>query len=155
MFNPNLKILCPICETIFTPGRSTQRYCRDCRKNRKAEISKLLREEMKVKCKLIPRIGERPKTNLVCPICKIEFTPVNHTQRYCKDCRANRGKEIAKYLADERYKRKYKEEKRRIFGQKSIFDICKDIDEYNRKHGTHLSYGKYVGMMETGTLKID
>ena len=39
-----------------------------------------------------------------------------------------------------------KKSKARPAKKKTIDDIMKEVDEYNREHGTHLTYGKYKAM---------
>lgn len=138
--------VCPICEKEFTPWKVYQRYCTDCTKYRINEIRRLTRAEQKVK-----RDAERALELRKCPICKSEFIPVNGTQTYCKDCRVNRKDDIKLYLAE--LTKKKKKKKKPVV--KSVMDICRDLDEYNRKHGTLLSYGKYVEKLNNGTLKPD
>lgn len=31
---------------------------------------------------------------------------------------------------------------------KVLFNMVRKIDKYNREHGTHLSYGKYINLVE-------
>ena len=136
--------ICPLCEKEFTPWKSYQQYCTHCLKYRANDIKRLVRARKKQNID-----AKKERQTRTCPICKGEFVPVNGTHTYCKDCRANRKDDIAQYLADLTAKKKKKKPV-----VKSVMEICKDLEEYNRKHGTLLSYGKYIEKLENGTLKI-
>ena len=91
---------------------------------------------------------------LLCPICGMKFVSVNKNDHYCKECRTHRYSAIRRYQAVKRKERqdqlaKEKEKSKPL----SISDIVKGIDDYYKKHGEILSYGKYVSMLENGTLK--
>jgi hypothetical protein len=49
--------------------------------------------------------------------------------------------------------RRRKRAKRKLSYTKTINDIVEELNDYNERHGTLLSYGKYVSMMENGKLK--
>ena len=86
----------------------------------------------------------------LCPICHDEFEPSKHNQVYCHDCLDNRRAEIRKRTDAARKKRRYK---RSLTHTKNLEEILEDLNEYNERHGTYLSYGKYVSKLENGTLK--
>lgn len=89
---------------------------------------------------------------VTCNWCKKGFQPSNPNQKYCDDCRAKHGKEIkAEY-------KKTRQRKKRVLKvkplpKKTIPEMVRDILAYNQKHDTHLTYGQYVGKLQTGTLK--
>lgn len=86
----------------------------------------------------------------LCPICHEEFEPVKHNQIYCHDCLDNRMTEIRRRTEAARRR---KRAKRKLSYTKTINDIVEELNDYNERHGTLLSYGKYVSMMENGKLK--
>lgn len=68
-----------------------------------------------------------------CLVCGNEFETRTEDQLYCsKEC---------KQMADEERRRLRNIQRRRSPSRLDAF--MKQVDEYNRKHGTHLSYGKY------------
>lgn len=70
----------------------------------------------------------------ICIVCGKEFTATNPKSKVCSaECKAKRKNES-------RAVKKPKEEK------KTLDEVLKDVDEYNRTHGTHLTYGKYQNM---------
>ena len=84
---------------------------------------------------------------------------VNRFSRLCKHCEKCRdrhrvvvknGREVKKMEerrteAQRRYRRKY--------GNSSLDRTLKELDEYNKKNRTLLSYGKYCALREQGLLK--
>lgn len=86
-----------------------------------------------------------------CPICEEDFKKSKHNQKYCNDCLENRKYEIYKYAAQQK---KIKEERKaRQEGIKTIDQVIAELEAYNKKHGTCISYGKYVEMMYLGQVK--
>lgn len=83
----------------------------------------------------------------ICPNCFSTFVPRNGHQKYCDDCRDYRREEIEQ---DMKRRRRAQAARKR---QEAISDMCEEIEEYNREHGTRLSYGKYDGLKRTGRLK--
>ena len=83
-----------------------------------------------------------------CPICYADFIPKQANHIYCEDCRQYRRHEIDAY----------RESKKpivvdRVSNIKSVDDIIRDMNAYNKKHGTWLTYGQYVMKLEHGWLK--
>lgn len=83
-----------------------------------------------------------------CPICYADFIPKNTKHVYCEECKLYRNAEI----------RAYRESKRpiivdRLSKVRSVDDIVRDLEAYNKKHGTWLTYGQYVMKLENGWLK--
>lgn len=66
---------------------------------------------------------------LQCPICGCEFETAASNVKYCPGCRKKPKKVPVKV-------------------SKGLADILRELDEYNRTHGTFLSYGKWVLMNE-------
>ena len=94
----------------------------------------------------------------ICKLCAGEFTP-NGNQRYCRECLRDRKREIdrtyeAKTKAKSKQKRKITATLRSKYApSKTINEIVREVNAYNKKHGTHLTYGKYVEKMTLGLLK--
>lgn len=89
-----------------------------------------------------------------CIWCGQEIQTTSSNRKFCDVCRVLRDMEI-----HQKSDRKRRKKRSRVFvvqpiPKKSISDIVKDILAYNKKHGTHLTYGQYVGKLYTGTLKV-
>jgi rRNA maturation endonuclease Nob1 len=69
---------------------------------------------------------------LQCAECKKIFRNPNENKRFCPDCSKIKEKKSPKT-----------EEK-----SKSLSEVMKDLNEYNQKHGTNLSYGEYVSLVD-------
>ena len=78
-----------------------------------------------------------------CERCGELFGARSKAALYCKECRA----EIARERSREN-KRKYRAMRKPLCEVKPIKDFLRELDEYNRKHGTCLTYGQYVAMLE-------
>ncbi len=70
----------------------------------------------------------------ICIVCGKEFISPNPKAKICSaECKEARKNEIKKV-------KRHKDKK------KTLDEVLKEIDEYNRAHGTHLTYGKYKEM---------
>lgn len=88
---------------------------------------------------------------VTCKWCNKDFQPTKANQKYCHDCRTKHFREIkASYDVTRRRHRVLKVDP---LPKKTLTDIVRDILAYNKKHGTHLTYGQYVGKLYTNTLK--
>ena len=77
----------------------------------------------------------------VCIVCGKEFISTNPKATICSDeCR-----EIRKNETKAARKPKVK--------KKTLDEVLADLDEYNRTHGTHLTYGKYKEMLFVEALR--
>lgn len=71
----------------------------------------------------------------VCIVCGKEFISTNPKATMCSDeCREKRKNSLK--ASRKRPKKK----------KKTLDELLAEIDEYNRTHGTHLTYGKYQNM---------
>ena len=76
----------------------------------------------------------------ICPVCGKEFYSHFATAKYCsKECR-----DVVKKKASA---------KKEIPKKKTLDEVLADLAEYNRIHGTHLTYGKYQDMLFKEALK--
>ena len=76
---------------------------------------------------------------MLCYMCKCELE-VETQYKSCPKCRRK-----AKIIQKARYHEKHPEAKSRKKGEKlSLDDKLVIINDYNRRHGTHLTYGKYM-----------
>lgn len=66
-------------------------------------------------------------------------TAIRTTQDLCEHCRKENSKMIRTALE---IKAKPKKKKRTAETQ-SVYDFVAEVDRYNKKHGTRLSYGQY------------
>lgn len=81
---------------------------------------------------------------LRCFNCNREFTYTSDAKKYCPEC----DKEIRRERA-----RKCMARKRRPSVEiKTLSEIMQELKEYNEKHKTCLSYGRYVAMVERGLI---
>ena len=77
------------------------------------------------------RVKKEPKPlQKECEFCGAVFTTFSHQTKYCPECR------------DPIYRASVGRKKHTP--NKALFALLRKIDKYNREHGTHLSYGKYV-----------
>ena len=86
----------------------------------------------------------------ICPICLKAFDMHNRNQKYCKFCHDHRKDDIKEYQR----KKREKEERQKAHAYGDIWSITREIKEYNKKHGTSLTYGKYVMQKSLGQLKV-
>ncbi len=76
----------------------------------------------------------------ICAECGKEFYSHNSNIKFCsKECRD----------ANKKKSRQPKKAKKK----KTLDELLAEIDEYNRTHGTHLTYGKYQDMLFKEALK--
>lgn len=82
----------------------------------------------------------------VCPICLGMFRPRRPDHDYCDECRKNRKYEILLY-------RNGKLRPICNDNMDALHDMNAEIEAYNKKHGTCLTYGKYVQYKRAGWLE--
>ena len=70
--------------------------------------------------------------DLKCAECHKVFRNPDENERFCPECK----------------KIKKSKKKRKSKADKNLYQIMKDLEEYNKKHGTMLSYGKYVALVD-------
>ena len=81
--------------------------------------------------------------------CQKEFEG-DHRRRYCSDeCKAKRQKEnTTRYLAAKKEKQKFRKRLERKAARNkdklTLSEAVQVLNEYNKKHGTNLSYGQAV-----------
>ena len=76
-----------------------------------------------------------------CERCGCEIVTTHHLQRYCTRCRADVRRETQR-KACRRYKNK------RVVNHKSVNEIIKELNAYNKEHNTSLTYGQYMLILE-------
>lgn len=89
------------------------------------------------------------ETKKVCPICLKVFTGTKPNSKYCDFCKKNRPNDIKEYVKAEYLKK----QKMKKVPKESLTQVLRDLEAYNKKHGTHLTYGKYVQMKTLGQLE--
>ena len=72
--------------------------------------------------------------DLRCAECNKVFRNPNENERLCPEC---------KKIKDSKKKPKQKAK-----SNKSILQITRELEKYNREHRTMLSYGKYVALVD-------
>lgn len=80
-----------------------------------------------------------------CENCGAEFETESTIQKYCSDkCRY----EVMQKKEAERRKKRKEEKKREKDKKAHLWDIIGEIERYNKKHKTYLSYGQYLAMKD-------
>ena len=74
--------------------------------------------------------------DLKCAECGKIFRNPNETERFCPEC-----KKIKESKKKAKTKIKTNE-------SKTVLQITRELEKYNKEHGTWLSYGKYVGLVD-------
>lgn len=81
---------------------------------------------------------------MTCEVCGSEFTCRQHNAKYCPGCKEDAYNEKqVQWRKRARAKRKSVKVKQEF---KSINEVLADIEAYNKKHGSNLSYGQYIAM---------
>ena len=86
----------------------------------------------------------RKKIELTCVICGRSFLTSCNNAKYCLECREKYQAEVKKDIAHRSYF------KRKIAlhnphpERKTIWDVMRELENYNRTNGTYLTYGQYV-----------
>ena len=79
-------------------------------------------------------------------ICGGEFI-AGHSAKYCEYCKGN------PCIMDNPKKREGRpgpKKKKRVPSGKSIREILVELEVYNKEHGTSLTYGQYIELIEGG-----
>lgn len=74
--------------------------------------------------------------DLKCTECGKIFRNPDENERFCPEC---------KKIKESKKKPK---QKAKSIKSKSIWQITRELEKYNKEHGTWLSYGKYVGLID-------
>jgi hypothetical protein len=83
----------------------------------------------------------------ICIDCGKSFIGYCNEKR-CKDCKRDESyRRNQEYIKRMRLK---KEKAERPQAKVSLDQIIKELEQYNRENGTHLSYGQYVAMKQEG-----
>lgn len=83
-------------------------------------------------------------TPLRCFNCDRTFYHTNVGKKYCPECE--------KQIKRERNRRFMRKKRRASVEIKTLPEIMQELKEYNETHGTCLSYGKYVALVERGVI---
>ena len=83
------------------------------------------------------------KRFVICKNCGGEFVARGKTAMYCVDCRP-----IMQRKRAEQNRLEAKKIKKPQCEVQSMSSFLKELDRYNEKNGTHLTYGQYVAMTE-------
>ncbi len=111
------------------------------------ETSLLLEIPQSVVMSEIVLINKIIKDNLtlrICTQCGAEYYTNSPRKRLCQKCeKENRQRNIKN--TNEQYK-VYTPRKKAKF--KSIYQVIRDVEKYNKEHKTRLSYGQYVASVD-------
>ena len=69
--------------------------------------------------------------DLKCAECHKVFRNPDENERVCPECKKIRDKKKRKPKSD-----------------KSLYQVTKELEKYNKEHGTMLSYGRYVALVD-------
>ena len=69
--------------------------------------------------------------DLKCAECHKVFRNPDENERVCPECKKIRDKK-----------------KRKPNSDKSLYQVTKELEKYNKEHGTMLSYGRYVALVD-------
>lgn len=90
---------------------------------------------------------KEPK-KIVCIDCGCIFTALTTKAIRCEECRIHRRRKCHReYLAQERERNRIKQMPH-LRPKLSMAEVLRKREEYNKEHKTHLSYGKFVQMLE-------
>ena len=92
---------------------------------------------------------ERKLIDVICVDCGCTFTAFSRGALRCAECKLeHKRRTAATGMVSFRNGKKSKPYK----VKKSIREVLKELEEYNKKHGTRLSYGQFVQKMEAGEI---
>ena len=74
--------------------------------------------------------------DLQCAECRKVFRTPDEKERFCPECKKIKGN------------KKKAKPKVKAIKSKSIWQITRELEKYNREHRTMLSYGKYVALVD-------
>ena len=72
--------------------------------------------------------------DLKCVECYKFFRNPNENERFCPECK--------------KIKESKKKARQKAKTNKSILQITRELEKYNKEHGTMLSYGRYVALVD-------
>lgn len=91
----------------------------------------------------------RKPVEVICVDCGHTFTAYSRGALRCAECKVEHKRRTAAVgMASFRNGKKSKPYKVR----KTIREVLKELEKYNKKHGTRLSYGQFVQKMEAGEI---
>ena len=96
----------------------------------------------------------REKVQVVCVDCGHTFTAKTKRALRCEECRQTHLRNY-KAANQARYRSlNYSKNKaRRKAPPRSICEVLREMERYNKAHNTHYTYGQYVSLMETGKIE--
>lgn len=87
-----------------------------------------------------------------CRRCGCVYKPNSFNQKYCSEC----GKLVIKETSNtwkKRNRERIKARNKLLEPVQTIEEVIRELTAYNKKYGTHLTYGQYVGKKSVGALK--
>ncbi len=84
------------------------------------------------------------KFEMTCICCGVSFMAGNHNAKYCPVCKETEKKRLSEEA--KRNARLRKQNREAAVSRKNLVEFLREIDTYNKKHGTRLSYGQYVAL---------
>jgi hypothetical protein len=80
---------------------------------------------------------------LICKQCGKEFIHGTYCKTYCDECSAIRQRERNRKFMQKKRGGKVTKQKE----NKSLSQVIRELEEYNKAHGTCISYGQYVALI--------
>lgn len=71
--------------------------------------------------------------DLQCAECRKVFRNPDEKERFCPECKKIKEKRKIKPIIREK---------------KSLYQIAREIEQYNKEHKTRLSYGRYIALVD-------
>ena len=71
--------------------------------------------------------------DLQCAECRKVFRNPDEKERFCHECKKIKEKRKIKPIVREK---------------KSLYQIAREIEQYNKEHKTRLSYGRYIALVD-------
>ena len=81
-----------------------------------------------------------------CELCGCRYRASHWNSKYCDGCK--RDARLQQNKESKRVKRIIQQQKQARKTQRNFDTLTKEIEAYNREHGTFLSYGQYVIIKE-------
>lgn len=94
---------------------------------------------------------ERQPIEVICIDCGKMFTAQSRAAKRCPECNLKHRKEYRQEYAEVNKKEQIepkKKIKKPMRKPKTISQILKEVEAYNKEHKTRLSYGQYVALVD-------
>ena len=131
--------VCVICGKEFETNKYNKKCCSpECTKENTRQLSKIYHKEYREK-------NKKEKVEVECVICGKKFIPKAVNGICCSsECRKIRERQRNQMRSNQDVPKKEKPKKRK---KVTISKILRELEKYNKKNRTNLSYGQYVMLL--------